>query len=95
MKMIHILYDTNTYFIKQVWEEFFCRSITSAKRILKRELKASIEREEISKECMKEVLTQFDIWVLNKKTMWGKQDSLQICTVADDFYVWVREIELL
>lgn len=90
MKIIRILYDTNTYFIKQVWEEFFCKNITSTKHILKRELKASIERGEISKECMEEVLEKVEAWI-----SWGKKYDLQICTNIDDFYIWIREIELL
>lgn len=91
--MFRILYDTNTYFQKQVWEEFFCKSLASVKRVLKKELVKDLENETIKKETSKEVLKKFDTWRLDRATMMSVWD-LQIDCESEDFYIWVQEIEL-
>ena len=85
------MYDTNTYFQKQVWEEFYCKSLASVKRVLKQELKKDIENGTIKRETEKEVLKKFDVWNLNKKTLWNVWD-LQIDCETEEFYIWIQNI---
>lgn len=91
--MIHILYDTNNYYNKNIGENFYCKTVTSAKRKLKAQLKDDIQNKLITIECQKEVLKKFDVWALNKKTMWSVWD-LHIDTESDDLQIMVCEIDL-
>lgn len=88
--MILINYGTNEHYEKSVWDKLYCKSFRSAKQELKRQL----EIDWLNKDQKKIILNQFDMRVLNKKTMmscWNANIKLE----SEDLYIDIDEINLV
>jgi len=88
--MILINYGTNEYYQDWLWDKLYCKSFRSAKQELKRQL----EIDWLNKDQKKIILNQFDMRVLNKKTMmscWNANIKLE----SEKLYISISKINLI
>ena len=92
--MIKITYDTDTRYQSGMGETFYCKSLTSAKRLLKEEIKKSLENEDFTVEDSKQIIKEFNLFVYRKKLDPMAQNQIQINTNEEDFHIMIESIEL-
>ena len=90
--MIHILYGTDTFYSTTHWDSYYCKSLTSAKKELKRIMGIDNLYTQWLPTMQKEVLKEFDRWVFDKKTLRNIGD---LNIEVGELNILVEEIELI
>ena len=87
--MIIINYMTDEYYDRKVWDKRYCKSLTSARKELKRLLTDYTNED---KKTIKEIMKQFDKYVFNKKTCFSGLNWNLNCW---ELYIDIKEIDLI
>ena len=89
--MILMRYGTDDYFTKEYWDDYYCKSIASAKRQLLKLVAADLNTETVAIEDYSKIKKRFEQWVLGKKkwSVWDLQISVW------DLHIFIQEINLI
>ena len=88
-KIILLNYGTNAFYEIAKWDKIYCKSFVSAKRKIKELMLKDWEK----KETQKDILKQYDIWVLNNKTLWNTW-PVNLANDDAELYIYAEEIIL-